>query len=426
MASQHHPIKNGARGNGAKHSRYIGGEGPFSDRADVIHCEDANLPSWAKSADDFFAAADEYERAESKPTKHKTKDGIEYEKTNKGRAYKEMEVAIPREAKDPVRWAKDFARESLGDKHPYRLAVHDKEAKDGGRNVHMHLMFSTRTMDGHERDKETFFKRANTGSYYHRASGERRPHDPAKGGAKKSDYWNSREAVRDHRARFEQHVQRVAPDFKLERSEAPEQKIGPSLKKAGPEYEKQRQERLDNVSELRAAKAERRDIDAEIKREQEIENRLLTARASGEAERKEAPQSIINLGTDIEAARRDRDREPPPKSRTAELMAQLERQRKERDERNKERENPLAAILQQRQADKATTKNEDKQPQKGKTMENETAAPEQAIEQQPQQLREQDQEQPRSRTAELLQQQQQERQQREQERERDGGPELSR
>ena len=421
LASQHHPIKNGARGNGAKHARYIAGEGPFSARDDVLLVQDGNLPEWAKNAEEFFAAADEHERGDYS-RKCKTKEGQEYIKTIKGRAYKEMEIAIPREAPDPVEWAKNLARESIGNQHPYRLAVHDKAAADGGRNVHMHLMFSTRTMDGHSRDKETFFKRA-AAPYRDRKTKELIQPEPSRGGAKKSAYWDSQIAVHEHRARFERHVQRVAPEFKLERSDAPEQKIGPKLMRAGPEYERQRVDRSENVTELREAKRERRDIDAEIKREKEIEDQLMQAKAIGEAERKQAaPASLIDLGTDIDAARRER--QAKPRGRTDDLFAQLEAKRRAREGQEKDKENPLSDFLQQwRVKTNEARQKPDEPPQKPawqkeqKTMENqEHAAPEQgqSIDPPPPQ---------RSRTDELFAQLERQRQERD-DRDRDSGPEL--
>jgi len=245
LASPHCKVKNGARGNGAKHALYVAGEGKYADRDDVMHMEDGNLPKWASNAVEFFKAADEHERAN-------------------GRVYKEVEAAIPREAKDPVKWAQDYARELLGDDHPYRLAVHDKKAQDGGRNVHMHLMFSTRTMDGHDREPKHFFQNA-----ARRKNGaELTPEQVAKGGARKSEYWNDRKSVKGTRATFERNVQRVAPEFKLKRSEAPEPKIGPELKHAPPQYEEGREQRVAGVSELRAAKRQRAELDKEIEREE--------------------------------------------------------------------------------------------------------------------------------------------------------------
>lgn len=267
MAGPHRPIKNGARGNGAKHAQYIGREDRYRSQEDLVYLEDGNLPKWAENAEQFFKAADDYEQGDyTRKLVNKT-TGEQYEKLIRGRSYKELEVSIPREAKDPIKWAKDFADESIGDKHPYRLAIHDKAASDGGRNIHMHLMFSTRTMDGHDRPAEKFFKDA-AKNYRHRKTKEMVMADPAKGGAKKSTYWDSPQAVVDHHSRFERHVQRVAPDFKLERSESPEPKIGPSLKKAGKEYTAKREERLADVNEMRKLKMVRGIVDKEIEKEQ--------------------------------------------------------------------------------------------------------------------------------------------------------------
>lgn len=276
MAGQHCKAKNGARGSGGSHSDYIAGYGRFADRNDVVYCADFNMPSWAKDGTDFFKACDEHERGDY-TRKCKTKDGQPYEKHIKGRAYKEFEIAIPREAADPVKWAQDFARETLGDKHAYRVAVHDTPADDGGRNIHMHLMFSTRELDGVERDRATFFKRA-ASAYRDRKTKELVPADPAKGGAKKSDYWNSPKGVEDTRARFERHVQRDVPGFKLTKSDAPEMKIGPKLKKAGPEYEQQRAERAQSVRQLRGMKAERQQLAVEIRKIEAADRALESVR----------------------------------------------------------------------------------------------------------------------------------------------------
>jgi len=263
LAVSHVSMKNGARGNGAKHAQYVAGQGRFADRSDVVHIEDCNLPSWALSAEAFFEAADELERGDYTQTR-RNKDGKVYQATVRGRAYREVEAAIPREAKDPVKWAKGYARALLGNKHPFRLAIHDREAGDGGRNVHMHLMFSTREMDGCDRPRELFFKRAKTGSYRHSKTKELVPHDPATGGAKKSEFWKSRTAVDFVRAEFERHVQRVAPDFRLARSDAPEPKIGPVLKRAGPNYDRQRRAAEVVVQAVRDLRRQIASIDGEM------------------------------------------------------------------------------------------------------------------------------------------------------------------
>lgn len=291
------------------------------------------MPSWAKNADEFFTAADEFEQAGKLKT-FTRRDGEKYDKiVGAGRAYKELEVAIPREAKDPVKWAKDFARESIGNLHPYRMAVHDKEATDGGRNVHMHLMFSTRTLDAYDRPKEKFFKDA-ARNYRHSKTKELVMADPAKGGAKKSEYWNSMKAIEDHSNRFVRHVQRAVPDFKLIRSDAPEQKIGPKLKKAGAEYAKDREDRAENVTELRAVKKERAEVDKEITKELEREKEQekpksrtddLWAKLEGKSTPgKEAQQRPSDVPSwhdflkEKKAGQRQKDIEPSPVEKQAE------------------------------------------------------------------------------------------------------------
>jgi hypothetical protein len=271
LAIQHICIKNGPRGSGEKHARYVAGIGPGNEREDLVHLEDGNLPKWAPDAEKFFAVADKYER-DPHPKIKKSFDGTQYEKIVRGRAYKEVEAAIPREAKDPIQWAKDYVRDLLGDQHAYRLAVHDKAAGGGGRNVHMHLMFSTRIMDCHDREAARFFKRANNGTYT--IKGEIRHHAPGSGGAAKSKYWDSQKAIYETREKFERHVQRVAPDFKMERSDAPEPKMGPALKNAGKEYSARRDDRMTDVAHLRSLKMVRGIIDSEIKLERERERKV--------------------------------------------------------------------------------------------------------------------------------------------------------
>jgi hypothetical protein len=279
LAIPHCKVKNGARGNGAAHAQYVAGEGKQADRDDVEYSESGNLPKWAANAVQFFAAADAFERSTYKTPK-KLVDGGKFDKSINGRSYKEIELAIPREAKDPIQWAKDYVRELLGDQHPYRMGVHDKQAMDGGRNPHLHLMFSTRIMDGFDRPKEQFFKRANTGNFTIRIKGktETRPHKPGAGGAKKSDFWNGQECVPHARSLFERHVQRVAPEFKLERSAAPEPKIGPVKKYAPQRYEEGREQRVADVHELRDMKKQRAALDKEIELEELMVDRLVRDR----------------------------------------------------------------------------------------------------------------------------------------------------
>jgi MobA/MobL family len=206
----------------AAHAAYLQGEGKYADRDDVRAVIDGNLPVWATDANAFFRAADANER-------------------KNGRAYLEIEAAIPREAPDPVAWARQFAAEALGDRFPYRLAVHDREASDGGRNVHLHLMFSDRPTDGEHFDAERFFKR---------------------NGSKKDRTWNKRDQVNAVRSLFAAHVRHAAPEWWPDKPATPEPKIGPALPRAGERYNAMRAERVAEVIDIRAARRAREEREA--------------------------------------------------------------------------------------------------------------------------------------------------------------------
>lgn len=212
MASPHVSFKRGKVGNGAAHAAYVQGEGKYADRDDVRAVVDGNLPAWAcDDAYAFFAAADANER-------------------KNGRAYLEVEAAIPREAADPVAWAREFAQSLLGDRFAYRLAVHDRQAGDGGRNVHLHLMFSDRPTDGEHFDAKRFFKR---------------------NGSMKDRSWNKRDKVHEVRWLFAKHVREVVPGWEPPAPAKPEPKIGPALPKAGTLYHQVRTARLAEVEQIR-------------------------------------------------------------------------------------------------------------------------------------------------------------------------------
>jgi hypothetical protein len=284
-AIQHTAFKNGSTGKAGNHADYIAGLGKNAGKEDVIYCEDGNLPTWATDASDFFRAADKFERKEY-TVKRKHRDGTTFNKTIKGRAYKEFEWSIPRSIKDPIAWAKRVAEEVLGKDFPYRLAVHDAVASDGGRNLNMHLMFSDRKLDGFERDRELFFKRAKTGCYKHRKTGEMIAHDPATGGSAKDRFWNSKDRPKWARELYETHVQKEIPDFKLVRSSNPEPKIGPKLKgrtEWEKDYEIKRAATESSVIKIRALKSEMLAIETELveARKEQLQALLVRAHASG-------------------------------------------------------------------------------------------------------------------------------------------------
>jgi hypothetical protein len=143
-------------GRAVRHHDYIMRQGTYSDREDLVNFEIKNMPSWAKEYPArFWDAADSLERAN-------------------GRAAREIELALPRELtrNQQIELARQYARELLGKRHAYEIAVHDK----GDGNPHVHLFFSERQLDGVARERSLYFKRANS-------------KHPERGGCAKDDGW---------------------------------------------------------------------------------------------------------------------------------------------------------------------------------------------------------------------------------------------
>jgi hypothetical protein len=294
MASPHVSLKRGKVGNGAAHAAYLQGEGKYADRDDVRAVIDGNLPKWATDASAFFRAADAHER-------------------KNGRAYLEIEAAIPREAPDAVAWARQFAAEALGERFPYRLAVHDREASDGGRNVHLHLMFSDRPTDGEHFDAERFFKR---------------------NGSKKDRTWNRRDQVNEVRSLFAEHVRRAVPDWWPAKPATPEPKIGPALPRAGERYNAMRAERLAEVIDIRVARRAR----------EERQAFEATLGEADEAMRNASEADVSTLETRLDSLMRQ--------PLTSSQRAELEAVRKKVEEERKRREAEAQARQQQAQRER--------------------------------------------------------------------------
>ena len=149
--------------------------------------ESGNMPEFAREDPHaFWQAADDFER-------------------KNGRAYTELQIALPRELAPEERntLARNAAKELLGERFAYTLAVHTPLAKDNIEQPHMHLMFSERAIDERTRElsEEQFFKR---------------------NGAKKDPDWNAREKPMEVRekwvemmnAAMERHGQEQRLDFR--------------------------------------------------------------------------------------------------------------------------------------------------------------------------------------------------------------------
>ena len=129
----------------AAHANYISREGQYHKRGGVELVEHGNMPEFAQSdAHQFWQAADDYERAN-------------------GRTYTELQIALPRELNEDTRkeLAREVAREFMGDRFAYTMAIHIPLAHDNIEQPHMHLMFSERAIDERTRGlaEDQFFKR---------------------------------------------------------------------------------------------------------------------------------------------------------------------------------------------------------------------------------------------------------------------------
>ena len=223
MATNYLATRTGTAGTGAgaKHAAYISGLDRHADKTEVQAVMDKNIPaSVAKDGLAFFQKADELERAN-------------------GRSYRSLIIAIPREATDKTAWAQTFTDDLLKDKHAYRLAIHDK----GDGNPHAHLMFSERGLKEGQTAKD-FFSRKNPKPTYATSK-------------KESADW-----LKNAKALYLTHVQKVAPDFVPTPKGEP--KIGPKLKNASAAFEAKRADREKTVHGIRDGEKSLQLLDTKI------------------------------------------------------------------------------------------------------------------------------------------------------------------
>ena len=151
----------------AAHAAYIARGGQYERRGGLELVESGNMPAFAREDPyAFWQAADDHER-------------------RNGRAYTELQIALPRELApdERLQLAREAARELLGERFAYTLAVHTPLAKDNMEQPHLHLMFSERAIDERTRElaEEQFFRR---------------------NGAKKDPAWNAREKPMEVREKW--------------------------------------------------------------------------------------------------------------------------------------------------------------------------------------------------------------------------------
>ena len=325
MASYHCTVKVGGKGKAASHSAYISREGKYSGREryeDLEATAHGNMPKWAEhNPAHFWDAADEHERAN-------------------GATYREIEVALPRELTPEQRreLVEDFIQQELGDRHAYQWAIHTpKAALEKGEQPHAHIMYSERTRDGIDRDPEQYFKRYNA-------------KNPERGGCRKDSAGTEErlQATRERwasvqNAHLERHGHAVRVDHR-------------SLEAQGIDRQPEKHLGGRGVRQLQEA-----DISA------------LLERRAAEGERERAQQqvsSILDLSGDLEAAKRERDRQPAPEvkqaaaagvadframfeaQKLAELGKQQAREAFERQKAEQERQKQAEQARQQAQADR--------------------------------------------------------------------------
>jgi hypothetical protein len=158
----------------AAHANYISREGEYQRRGGVELVEHGNMPEFARNDPHaFWVAADAHERAN-------------------GRAYTELQIALPRELNPEQReeLARQATRELMGDRFAYTMALHTPLAKDNIEQPHMHLMFSERAVDERTRElaEDRFFKR---------------------NGAKKDPAWNDRNKPEEVREKWVEMMNRA-------------------------------------------------------------------------------------------------------------------------------------------------------------------------------------------------------------------------
>lgn len=130
---------------------------------DFLFGQNVNMPDFASEDPKlFWESCENYERANAN-------------------TFRTIDFSLPAELSDEenIELAARFAEELFGDKFVYSMAVHSKPSGvQSIQNIHCHIMFSERKLDGIERDPKEFFKRFNR-------------KNPQLGGCEKTDEWTA-------------------------------------------------------------------------------------------------------------------------------------------------------------------------------------------------------------------------------------------
>ena len=146
MSYFRYSVQSCTRGNATDHVAYISRHGRHAKRADLLYTEFGNMPDWAATPEDFWSAADRYER----------KNGV---------PLRQITVSLPsvQTHAENVALAKEITIALAGDK-PFHLAVHAPTSAIADQpNPHAHLAICDRAPDGFSRPPELMFRRYNPG-----------------------------------------------------------------------------------------------------------------------------------------------------------------------------------------------------------------------------------------------------------------------
>lgn len=161
---------------------------------ELFYREHGNMPAWAQdNPREFWKASEEFESAKG------------------GTSYRELEFALPNELtlKQQIELTRSFVAEHFGKDFVYTYAIHSKNAamKNGVKNPHAHIIFCDRKLDGIQRNRQTFFKRADK-------------KNPERGGAVKDrDRWTG--ANRDQYLKYMRHSWAELQNMALEKHAHP-------------------------------------------------------------------------------------------------------------------------------------------------------------------------------------------------------------
>ena len=101
MAIFHLSMKKGYVGKGRAKAAYIACEDKYENKSDLLSKHELNIPAFASSAKEFFAAADKHEnQGHHRNLKRKNKETGEFETVKKfcrGRSFQELEITLPKE-----------------------------------------------------------------------------------------------------------------------------------------------------------------------------------------------------------------------------------------------------------------------------------------------------------------------------------------